>query len=58
MGKRATGASAVCGFERAPENQVIYLLDTNVCIHLLNAKHTIILHHFRPHIWRESVFQM
>lgn len=28
---------------------MIYLLDTNVCIHLLNEKHPIILHHFRQH---------
>lgn len=28
---------------------MIYLLDTNVCIHLLNEKNPIILHHFRQH---------
>ncbi len=28
---------------------MIYLLDTNVCIHLLNEKHSVILHHFRQH---------
>ena len=26
-----------------------YLLDTNVCIHLLNEKHPVILQHFRQH---------
>lgn len=29
---------------------MIYLLDTNVCIHLLNEKHPAILHHFRQHV--------
>lgn len=29
---------------------MIYLLDTNVCIHLLNEKHPVILQHFRQHI--------
>ena len=29
---------------------MIYLLDTNVCIHLLNEKHKVILQHFRRHI--------
>lgn len=29
---------------------MIYLLDTNVCIHLLNEKHPAILHHFCQHI--------
>lgn len=28
---------------------MIYLLDTNVCIHLLNEKHPAILQHFRRH---------
>lgn len=28
---------------------MIYLLDTNVCIHLLNEKHQTILQHFREH---------
>lgn len=28
---------------------MIYLLDTNVCIHLLNEKHPSILQHFRQH---------
>lgn len=28
---------------------MIYLLDTNVCIHLLNEKHPSILQHFRLH---------
>ena len=28
---------------------MIYLLDTNVCIHLLNQKHPNILHHLRQH---------
>ncbi|MHB0991308.1 MAG: type II toxin-antitoxin system tRNA(fMet)-specific endonuclease VapC [Burkholderiales bacterium] len=28
---------------------MIYLLDTNVCIHLLNEKHPVILQHFRQH---------
>ena len=28
---------------------MIYLLDTNVCIHLLNEKHPSILQHFREH---------
>lgn len=28
---------------------MIYLLDTNVCIHLLNKKHPLILQHFRQH---------
>ena len=28
---------------------MIYLLDTNVCIHLLNGKHPAILQHFRQH---------
>lgn len=28
---------------------MIYLLDTNVCIHLLNEKHPSILQHFRRH---------
>ena len=28
---------------------MIYLLDTNVCIHLLNEKHPAILQHFRQH---------
>jgi tRNA(fMet)-specific endonuclease VapC len=28
---------------------MIYLLDTNVCIHLLNEKHPHILQHFRQH---------
>lgn len=28
---------------------MIYLLDTNVCIHLLNEKNPIILHHLRQH---------
>ena len=28
---------------------MIYLLDTNVCIHLLNEKHPRILQHFRQH---------
>lgn len=28
---------------------MIYLLDTNVCIHLLNEKHPGILQHFRQH---------
>lgn len=28
---------------------MIYLLDTNVCIHLLNEKHSGILQHFRQH---------
>ena len=28
---------------------MIYLLDTNVCIHLLNEKHPAILQHFRLH---------
>lgn len=29
---------------------MIYLLDTNVCIHLLNEKHPAILQHFCQHI--------
>ncbi len=29
---------------------MIYLLDTNVCIRLLNGKHPVILEHFRKHI--------
>jgi tRNA(fMet)-specific endonuclease VapC len=28
---------------------MIYLLDTNVCIHLLNEKHPAILQHFQQH---------
>ena len=28
---------------------MIYLLDTNVCIHLLNERHPAILQHFRQH---------
>ena len=28
---------------------MIFLLDTNVCIHLLNARHPAILAHFRSH---------
>lgn len=28
---------------------MIYLLDTNVCIHLLNEKHPTILQHFQQH---------
>jgi tRNA(fMet)-specific endonuclease VapC len=28
---------------------VIYLLDTNVCIHLLNERHPVILQHFKQH---------
>ena len=28
---------------------MIYLLDTNVCIHLLNEKHPNIQQHFRSH---------
>lgn len=28
---------------------MIYLLDTNVCIHLLNEKQLVILQHFRQH---------
>lgn len=28
---------------------MIYLLDTNVCIHLLNKKHDVILQHLRQH---------
>jgi len=28
---------------------VIFLLDTNVCVHLLNARHPTILEHFRSH---------
>jgi tRNA(fMet)-specific endonuclease VapC len=28
---------------------MIYLLDTNVCIHLLNERHPVILQHFRQH---------
>jgi len=28
---------------------MIYLLDTNACIQLLNDKHPVILHHFRKH---------
>ncbi|HPB90942.1 MAG TPA: type II toxin-antitoxin system VapC family toxin [Rugosibacter sp.] len=29
---------------------MIYLLDTNVCIHLLNERHPAVLKHFRKHI--------
>lgn len=28
---------------------MIYLLDTNVCIHMLNGRHPAILQHFRQH---------
>lgn len=34
---------------------MIYLLDTNVCIHLLNQKHPLILQHFRRHTPAEIV---
>ncbi len=28
---------------------MIYLLDSNVCIHLINEKHPLILQHFKQH---------
>jgi tRNA(fMet)-specific endonuclease VapC len=28
---------------------MMYLLDTNVCIHLINEKHPVILQHFKQH---------
>ncbi len=48
--RAAAGTSTPNAFGGAAENQMIYLLDTNVCIQLLNEKHKVILQHFRRHV--------
>jgi len=49
VGRRAAGTFPNVAAGTALVNQVIYLLDTNVCIQLLNKKHAIIQQNFRKH---------